>query len=87
MKCLAIAALLILSVCCKPTPTIIYPPPPPKIEEPRLRYKTLTKDASLEQLTIALTLDVMELEATLKKALEYLNGVRPPVQPQGPQKP
>ena len=81
MKCIAlVAALCFVSVgCCTKKPVPVPCPQPPTIQEPDYRTDKMDPSkVSLEELVVALTLDLMETKATLKRTIVVIEGYRTP---------
>lgn len=77
--CLA-TVLCFALVGCHRDPVPVPCPPPPQIEEPEYRTDKLSQESTLEEVVVALTLDLKEARATLKRALVILDSYRKPDQ-------
>lgn len=75
--CLTVALCFALTGCLrKPVPAPC--PPPPPIQEPDYRTEKLSQESTIEEIVVALTLDLKETRAVLKRALTILDSYRKP---------
>ena len=76
--CLTVVLCFVLTGCCWKKPVPAPCPPPPPIQEPEYRTDKLNQDSTIEEVVVALTLDLKEAKATLKRALTILDSYRKP---------